>query len=209
MQRVAAHPRTPWHRVSPQVPVVLLLMPLLLLPLLLLLQTGIPVLGVVENMSGLRQPLSAFKFWAPGGQDITAAVLRAAATAAADAAATGTAAAANGTAAAQPNSAAAISSGGGEVMAETAVFHAGGDGGGAQRMASDMAVPFLGRVPLDPALGRACEEGRSIFEEGAAGAGAGAGDGGGSAAALQAIIDRLLAATAAQPLPSAAATATS
>ena len=45
-------------------------------------QTGIPVLGVVENMSGLRQPLSAFKFYSPTGDDITAAVLASASAAA-------------------------------------------------------------------------------------------------------------------------------
>ena len=54
-------------------------------------------------------------------------------------------------------------------------------------------MPFLGSVPLDPALSRAGEEGRSVFE-----AAAGSGGGGGSSApALQAIIDKLLAATAA------------
>ena len=45
-------------------------------------QTGIPVLGVVENMSGLRQPLAAFKFYGPDGADISEAVLAAAAAAA-------------------------------------------------------------------------------------------------------------------------------
>lgn len=30
-------------------------------------------------------------------------------------------------------------------------------------MAKDMQVPFLGRVPLDPLLSRAAEEGRSAF----------------------------------------------
>jgi len=35
-------------------------------------------------------------------------------------------------------------------------------------MAADMGVPFLGRVPLDPALGLAAEAGRSAFADGAA-----------------------------------------
>jgi hypothetical protein len=130
-----------------------------------LTQTGIPVLGVVENMSGLRQPLSSFKFYAPGGQDITPAVLSAASAAAA----------------AMPGGG---GDAGGEVVAETAVFHA--SGGGATAMAADMGVPFLGAVPLDAALSRAGEEGRSVFE--AAGASS-------AAPALQAVIDKLLAAT--------------
>lgn len=41
------------------------------------LQTGIPVLGVVENMSGLHAPLPSFHFFGPGGEDVTAAVLAA------------------------------------------------------------------------------------------------------------------------------------
>lgn len=46
-------------------------------------------------------------------------------------------------------------------IAQTEVFHA--SKGGAQLMAKDMQVPFLGRVPLDPLLSRAAEEGRSAF----------------------------------------------
>ena len=41
-----------------------------------MLQTGIPVLGVVENMSGLRQALPAFRFLTPAGKDITEALLQ-------------------------------------------------------------------------------------------------------------------------------------
>ena len=108
-----------------------------------MLQTGILVLGVVENMSGLRQPLPAFKFYGPAGEDITAAVLEAAGAAA----------------------------GGGDsagITAETEVFHT--SGGGAAGMAADMGVPFLGRVPMDGELSRAAEEGRSVFEGGRAAA---------------------------------------
>eukprot|EP00658_Telonema_sp_P-2_P005472 TRINITY_DN1203_c0_g2_i2.p1 TRINITY_DN1203_c0_g2~~TRINITY_DN1203_c0_g2_i2.p1 ORF type:complete len:298 (-),score=47.46 TRINITY_DN1203_c0_g2_i2:65-958(-) len=36
--------------------------------------------------------------------------------------------------------------------------------GGAERMATEMGVPFLGRLPLDPALLKACESGTSFFE---------------------------------------------
>lgn len=32
-------------------------------------------------------------------------------------------------------------------------------------MAADMGVNFLGSLPLDPALGKCCDEGKSLFEE--------------------------------------------
>ena len=38
-----------------------------------------------------------------------------------------------------------------------------GSGGGAERMCREMGVPLLGRIPMDPALGRAAEGGKSIF----------------------------------------------
>lgn len=37
--------------------------------------------------------------------------------------------------------------------------------GGAERMAAEMGVPFLGSIPLDPQLLRACEKGLSYFAE--------------------------------------------
>ena len=40
--------------------------------------------------------------------------------------------------------------------------------GGAEKMAQEMGAPFLGRIPLDPSLGRAAEEGRSAVAVGAA-----------------------------------------
>ncbi len=36
--------------------------------------------------------------------------------------------------------------------------------GGAARLASDMEIPFLGKVPLDPRIGMACDYGESFFE---------------------------------------------
>ncbi|WMV56825.1 hypothetical protein MTR67_050210 [Solanum verrucosum] len=74
-------------------------------------KVGVEVLGVVENMSGLSQPLSEFKFTR---------------------------------------------------MTET-VFDA--SGGGAAKMCNDMGVPFLGKVPLDPQLCKAAEDGRSCFSD--------------------------------------------
>jgi ATP-binding protein involved in chromosome partitioning len=32
--------------------------------------------------------------------------------------------------------------------------------GGGERMAADMGVPFLGRIPIDPAVGEACDDGK-------------------------------------------------
>ena len=138
-------------------------------------QTGIPVLGVVENMSGLRQPLSSFKFYGPAGEDVTAAVLAVAAAAVPGGGGGGGAVDGGGSSGQQ----------GGGIVAETTVFHA--SGGGAVRMAADMAVPFLGAVPLDSALSRAGEEGRSVFD---------AAGGSSSGPALQAIITKLLATVA-------------
>ncbi|KAL4457368.1 hypothetical protein ABPG75_012233 [Micractinium tetrahymenae] len=142
-------------------------------------KTGIPVLGVVENMSGLRQPLSSFKFYGPAGEDITAAVLAAVAAAAGSSGGGSGGGGANG--GGEPGPAGAAAAAASSIMAETPVFHA--SGGGAARMAADMGVPFLGAVPLDGALSRAGEEGRSVFEAAA---------GSSSAPALQAVIDKLL-----------------
>ncbi len=36
--------------------------------------------------------------------------------------------------------------------------------GGAEKMAADFGVPFLGRIPLDPQLARACDEGQSYVD---------------------------------------------
>lgn len=37
--------------------------------------------------------------------------------------------------------------------------------GGAEQMADEMKVPFLGKLPLDPRIGKCCDEGTSFFEE--------------------------------------------
>ena len=54
--------------------------------------------------------------------------------------------------------------------------------GGADAMAKDMGVPFLGRVPLDPELSRIAEEGGSLQELNSAS----------SLAAFNSIVDRAL-----------------
>ena len=68
-----------------------------------------------------------------------------------------------------------------KLLAETAVFHTAGSG--ACGMAREMGVPFLGRIPMDPALSKAAEEGRSVAAEASS-----------SSSALQGIIWQLLAA---------------
>lgn len=37
--------------------------------------------------------------------------------------------------------------------------------GGAAALCEELGLKLLGRVPLDPSVGRACDEGRSLFEE--------------------------------------------
>lgn len=100
-------------------------------------KVGIRVLGVVENMSGLRQPLAGFRFVRPGGgADVTEWAMD------------------------------YIRERAPELLALEAcaeVFT--GSRGGALGMCRDMGVPFLGKVPLDPQLCRAAEEGRSCFED--------------------------------------------
>jgi hypothetical protein len=36
--------------------------------------------------------------------------------------------------------------------------------GGGERMAHEMRVPFLGRIPIDPRLGQACDQGRPFMQ---------------------------------------------
>lgn len=79
-------------------------------------------------MSGLRAPLTSFRFYGPNGEDVTEAVLAAAGAAAGARAASSGCAAADG----------GPSSSGAGVVAETSVFHA--SGGGAAHMAADMQV---------------------------------------------------------------------
>lgn len=92
-------------------------------------QVGLKVLGVVENMSGLQQPVDTVRFInVPAGtaqkpEDVTAAVLEALRKVAPDLSC---------------------------LSVQSDVFRA--TKGGAESMAASMAVPFLGRVPLDPAL---------------------------------------------------------
>ncbi|KAJ7547523.1 hypothetical protein O6H91_08G089400 [Diphasiastrum complanatum] len=121
-------------------------------------KVGLPILGVVENMSGLQQPLASFEFKmvADDGEEknVTKEVLEQLQTRCPDLL---------------------------SVFACTEVFYAGG--GGAQKMAKDMGVPFLGCIPLDPQLSKAAEDGRSCFIDSQCKS---------SASALQRIIKKVL-----------------
>jgi hypothetical protein len=94
--------------------------------------TGLAILGVVENMSGLQTPVRSLTFRSHDGTDVSSEVLKH-----------------------LPE----------ELRASVAccdVFAA--SKGGAEAMASDMGIPFLGRVPLDPELSRVAEAGGSLQE---------------------------------------------
>ncbi|KXZ49792.1 hypothetical protein GPECTOR_19g243 [Gonium pectorale] len=122
-------------------------------------KVGLPVLGVVENMSGLLTPAAKCTFTA-----VPAAP-------AASAAPAGAAAAADVTSAVLALLQERFP--GVELRVGAEVFRAGG---AADRMCAEMGVELLGRVPLDPALGEAADAGRSVADA------AGGGDGGEAAA---------------------------
>ncbi|KAK2969792.1 hypothetical protein RJ640_028072 [Escallonia rubra] len=110
-------------------------------------KVGINVLGVVENMSGLSQPLSAFQFkritMSGEEEDLTEWVMSCLKEKAPEVL---------------------------NLVACSEVFDS--SGGGAAKMCSEMGVPFLGKVPLDPQLCKAAEEGRSCFSDNKCGASA-------------------------------------
>uniref|UniRef100_A0A0E0K209 Cytosolic Fe-S cluster assembly factor NBP35 n=1 Tax=Oryza punctata TaxID=4537 RepID=A0A0E0K209_ORYPU len=120
-------------------------------------KVGVPVLGVVENMSGLRQALSDFRFVKPsegGEMDATEWALN------------------------------YIKERAPELLTMIAcseVFDS--SKGGAEKMCNEMGVPFLGKVPMDPQLCKAAEEGRSCFVDQKCGA---------SAPALKSIVKKLI-----------------
>ncbi|KAF8107588.1 hypothetical protein N665_0119s0053 [Sinapis alba] len=100
-------------------------------------KAGVNVLGVVENMSGLVQPLSDVKFMKMGSSvDVTQDMIS------------------------------CVRENAPELMDDVFVWSQVFDssGGGAERMCEEMGVPFVGKVPLDPQLGRAAERGKSCFE---------------------------------------------
>lgn len=119
---------------------------------------GLRVLGVVENMSGLRQSVSDIKFEKVGkdgdSSDVTEWALN------------------------------YIKEKAPELLSLVGVSDVfDSSKGGAQKMCEEMGVPFLGKVPMDPQLCKAAEEGRSCFEDQKCGV---------SAAPLKKIIEKLL-----------------
>ncbi|CAN8270290.1 unnamed protein product [Cochlearia groenlandica] len=101
-------------------------------------KVGVPVLGVVENMSGLSQPLKDVKFMnmvSGSSIDVTQEVISCL----------------------KENAPELM-----DVFACSEVFDS--SGGGAERMCREMGVAFLGKVPLDPQLCKAAEQGKSCFE---------------------------------------------
>lgn len=105
------------------------------------------VLGVVENMSTLHVSLESLRFLnaaagSSGAQaDVTAAVQTALQKALVDSGIVGSLS---------------------EVAAAADIFLP--TGGGAARMCEQLGLQLLGKVPLDPLLGQAAEEGRSVLE---------------------------------------------
>ncbi|EOY11094.1 Nucleotide binding protein 35 [Theobroma cacao] len=121
-------------------------------------KVGVPVLGVVENMSGLCQPLMDFRFlrMTETGEhtDVTEKVIEYMREKAPEMV---------------------------DLIAASEVFDS--SGGGAAKMCREMGVPFLGKVPLDPHLCKAAEEGKSCFVDQKCGV---------SAPALKHIIEKLM-----------------
>lgn len=121
-------------------------------------KVGVDILGVVENMSGLRLGISDMKFVKvnENGEEVDATenllnYLR-------------------------ENAPDFLS-----LVGCNEVFDS--SKGGAVKMCLDLGVPFLGKVPMDPQLCTAAEEGRSCFDDQKCGA---------SAPALLKIVEKLL-----------------
>ncbi|KAG1331347.1 Cytosolic Fe-S cluster assembly factor NBP35 [Cocos nucifera] len=123
-------------------------------------KVGIQVLGVVENMSGFRQSISNLKFakLSEAGDESNATEW----------------------------ALSYIKTNAPELLSAIACSDVFDDSrGGAAKMCMELGVPFLGKVPLDPQLCRAAEEGRSCFADQKCSA---------SAPALRRIIKKLVAA---------------
>ncbi|XP_072950703.1 cytosolic Fe-S cluster assembly factor NBP35 [Typha angustifolia] len=122
-------------------------------------KVGIQVLGVVENMSGLKQSLSDLRFlkFSENGDESDA-----------------TEWALNYIREKAPELL--------SIVTCSEVFDS--SQGGAEKMCREMGVPFLGKVPMDPQLCKAAEEGRSCFTDQKCTV---------SALALKSIIQKLLA----------------
>jgi len=124
-------------------------------------KTGLRVVGVVENMSGLTVPLKALRFLdgpATASNGIGNGQHENSSKPAAAAAVTREDKTAAVLAALQQIDPSLL-----DCLVEAEVFPAFGSG--PQGMAAAFDVPFLGKLPLDPDLLRACEEGVSLAEK--------------------------------------------
>jgi len=106
-------------------------------------QTGIRVIGVVENMAPITVPVSSLQFRNDKGEDCTQATLKL-----------------------LQDKCPEVLKG---LSANVDVFPRAG--GGPEAMAASFGVPFIGRVPLDRQLQRACDEGSPGFVSGSSEAG--------------------------------------
>merc|ERR1712146_328008 len=97
-------------------------------------------LGVIENMSALKVSLSEMKFVGPDGNDITNQVLAAVKQAIGNESSEKT-------------------------ICETNIFVSSNtEKNNPHLMSTKFEVPFLGSIPLDPNLLKACDEGESFVE---------------------------------------------
>jgi Mrp family chromosome partitioning ATPase len=134
-------------------------------------KVGVPVLGVVENMSGLSVPVQGSQLTftsGADGSDVTEQVRAVLATH-------------------LPHLMVNGEEGAVALTAHVDVFAA--SRGGAARMCEQAGVPFLGRVPLDPSIAAAAEQGRSLFADADAGDGEERVMNSPSFAAVKAIVD--------------------
>jgi len=99
-------------------------------------KTNVPVLGIIENMSGLQMRVSDLSFFSSENSDCTTNVL----------------------ALLREKCPEVLS-----MIAAADVFPA--SGGGPRGMAEKFNVPYLGKLPLDPNLLKACEDGVSFVEK--------------------------------------------
>jgi Mrp family chromosome partitioning ATPase len=106
-------------------------------------KTRVPILGVIENMSSYQTQLKKCTFANEQGEDCTSEMLTALAEKCPEAL---------------------------DTLIGSKIFST--SHGGAEKMAADYNVPFWGRVPLDPDLLKACEDGKayvSVDKDAAAG----------------------------------------
>jgi Mrp family chromosome partitioning ATPase len=108
-------------------------------------KTGIPVLGVIENMADIRIPLheishqqdSIYRLLSSSGADVTESIME------------------------------KIKSNVPELMdcvLQARIYGDGSNGNNPAAMAAKFGVPYLGKIPMDPNLMQACEKGESFIE---------------------------------------------